>query len=143
MAVYDVFISHAWEYSDRYWGVLSLMDVAKQNFYWFDYRNYSVPKHDPIADPDAKVRIAKLTALLKEQIRQASCVIVPAGMYVNSRFWIQKEIDLAKAAFSIPKPIVGIRRRGQQRTPQELEDQADEMVNWNSNSLAEAIRRVC
>jgi hypothetical protein len=143
MSIYDVFISHAWEYSERYWGVLNLLDIAKQNLRWFDYRNYSVPKHDPIADPDEKVRIAKLTALLKEQIRQASCVIIPAGMYVNNRFWIQKEIDLAKTAFLIPKPIVGIRRRSQQRTPEELVKQAEEMVNWNSNSLAEAVRSVC
>lgn len=142
MAKYDVFISHAWEHSERYWGVLGLLDTARKNLRWFDYRNYSVPKHDPITDPNEKVRIAKLTGLLKEQIRQASCIIVSAGMYVNKRFWIQKEIDLAREAFSEPKPIIGIHRRCQQRTPQELIDQANEMVNWNSGSLAEAVRCV-
>lgn len=143
MATYDVFVSHAWEYSERYKGVVGLLDLASTNNGWFSYRDYSVPKHDPIVAADEKVRIAKLTALLKEQIRQSSVVIIPAGMYVTNRFWIQTEINLAKAGFSSPKPLVGIRRRGQQRTPEELVEQCNDMVNWNSQSLAEAIRRQC
>ncbi|RYG89006.1 MAG: nuclease [Alphaproteobacteria bacterium] len=139
MATYDVFISHSWSYSDRYWGVLGLLNTAVTNLDWFRYRNYSVPQHDPVVDPSEIVRIAKLTALLKEQIRQASCVIIPAGMYVNHRFWIQKEIDIAKNGFAFPKRLVGIRRRGQERTPVELESQCDVMVAWNSNSLANAV----
>ncbi|QGG93347.1 hypothetical protein GH983_22145 (plasmid) [Agrobacterium sp. MA01] len=93
--------------------------------------------------PNEAVRISLLKGKLKEQIRQASCVIVPAGMYVNERFWIKTEIDLALNEFMYPKPIIGIRRRNQQRTPVELEQQADIMVNWNSNSLARAIHEVC
>ena len=143
MATYDLFVSHAWAYSERYTGTINLLDAAKSNLSWFSYRDYSVPKHDPIADPDEKVKIAKLTALLKEQIRQASCVIVPAGMYVNNKFWIQTEINLAKTGFQNPKPLVGIRRRGQERTPTDLVEQCDVMVNWNSKSLAEGIKEAC
>jgi hypothetical protein len=140
---YDVFISHAWSYSERYEGVIRLLDSATQNLPWFAYRDYSVPRNEPIVAPNENVRISVLKGRLKEQIRQASCVIVPAGMYVNDRFWIQTEIDLALNAFIYPKPIIGIRRRNQQRTPVELEQQANVMVNWNSNSLASAIYQVC
>ncbi|MCQ1764717.1 TIR domain-containing protein [Neorhizobium galegae] len=140
---YDVFISHAWSYSERYVGVIRLLDTATQNLSWFSYRDYSVPRNEPIVAPNENVRISVLKDRLKEQIRQASCVIVPAGMYVNERYWIQTEIDLALNGFMYPKPIIGIRRRNQQRTPVELEQQADVMVNWNSNSLAGAIYQVC
>ncbi|MBX5137717.1 MULTISPECIES: TIR domain-containing protein [Rhizobiaceae] len=140
---YDVFISHAWSYSERYEGVVRLLDIATQNLSWFSYRDYSVPRNEPIVAPNETIRIAVLKDRLKEQIRQASCVIVPAGMYVYDRFWIQTEIDLALRAFSRPKPIIGIRRRNQQRTPVELEQQATKMVNWNSNSLATAVYEVC
>lgn len=136
---YDVFISHAWTYSERYWDTVRLLDTASANLSWFSYRNYSVPKHDPVLAPDENVRIAKLTALLKEQIRQASVIIVPAGMYVANRFWIQTEINLARSAFSRSKPIIALRRRGQQRDPDELMSIADAKINWNSNSLADAI----
>lgn len=140
---YDVFIRHAWSYSERYLGVVRLLDIASGNLSWFSYRDYSVPRNEPIIAPNETVRNSVLKGRLKEQIRQASCVIVPGGMYVNDRFWIQTEIDLALNAFMYPKLIIGIRRRNQQRTPVELERQATEMVNWNSNSLAEAIYRVC
>ncbi len=102
---YNVFVSHAWSYSDRYRGTVNLLDTAKENLTWFDYKNYSVPKHDPIVDPSEAVKIAKLTALLKEQIRLASVVIVPAG--------------------------------------KDLMDIADEIINWNSNSLANSIYNLC
>jgi hypothetical protein len=140
---YDVFVSHAWSYSDRYLGTVGLLDAASVNLRWFSYRNYSVPKHDPIVDPDENVRIAKLRGLLKEQIRQASVVIVPAGMYVNHRYWIQEELRIAQTGFLYKKPVVAIRRRGQQRDPEDLMAMADAAVNWNSTSLAEAIRDVC
>ncbi|WP_315860635.1 TIR domain-containing protein [Rhizobium leguminosarum] len=138
-----MFISHAWSYSERYEGVIRLLDTASHNLPWFSYRDYSVPRNSPVVAPNEQVRISLLKDRLKEQIRQASCVIVPAGMYVNDRFWIQTEIDLALNAFSRPKPIVGIRRRSQQRTPVELEQQCTRMVNWNSSSLATAIYEVC
>jgi hypothetical protein len=140
---YNVFVSHAWTYSDRYWDTLRLLNAASTNLSWFSYKNYSVPKHDPITDPSEAVRVAKLKALLREQIRLASVVIVPAGMYVANRFWIQTEIDIAKNGFVYSKPIIALRRRGQQRDPEDLMAIADAKINWNSNSLADAIKLLC
>lgn len=140
---FDVFISHAWSYSDRYWDTIRLLDTASTSLNWFSYRNYSVPSHDPVIAPNEAVRIAKLTGLLKEQIRQSSVIIVPAGMYVNNRFWIQTEINLARSAFIKPKPIIALRRRGQQRDPDELMAIANAKINWNSSSLADSIWTLC
>ncbi|MPQ93229.1 TIR domain-containing protein [Thioclava sp. JE_KL1] len=139
MPKYHVFISHAWSYSDRYTGVINLLNIAKTKVKNFDYVDYSVPEHDPAVDPNTEVGERKLTALLQAQIARASSVIVPAGMYVNNRFWIQKEIDLAKHGFNYPKRLIAIRRRGQQRTPQDLIEIADQVVSWSSTSLARAV----
>lgn len=139
MTTYNIFVSHAWAYSDRYRGVIGLLDTAAGNYTDFDYVDYSVPEHDPVIDPNEEVGRRKLTSLLKAQIAKASSIIVPAGMYVNHRYWIQKEIDIARTGFQNPKRIIAIRRRGQQRTPQELIDMADRAVNWNSTSLAKAV----
>ena len=51
----------------------------------------------------------------------------------------QKEMDFAK---QIGKPILGIKRWGEQRSPQSVVDCADEMVAWNSASIVAAIRRL-
>ena len=60
-------------------------------------------------------------------------------MYVNHSDWIQFEMNFAK---SLGKPILGIKRWGEQRTPQSVVDAADEMVAWNSSSIVAAIRRL-
>jgi hypothetical protein len=142
MSTYHVFVSHAWAYSERYFSVIRLLDLASSNDSDFEYVDFSVPKHDPLIDPNTEVGKSKLTGLLKAQIARASSIIVPAGMYVNNRYWIQKEIDLAQCGFSQPKKIIAIRRRGQERNPQELFNIADQIVNWNSLSLANAVAGV-
>lgn len=58
-------------------------------------------------------------------------------MYVNHRKWIQKEIEIAQY---YNKPIIAIRPRGAERMPQELSDIANVIVNWNTDSIVEAIR---
>lgn len=132
---WNLFISHAWSYSERYEGVVRLLD----NGDGFPWKNYSVPEHDPVLDPETESGRNKLIAELREQIRLTHCVIVIAGMYVNNSYWIQKEIDIAN---EWDKSIIAIRRRGQQRTPQSLVDLADRTVNWNTSSLITAIREV-
>ena len=41
---YNLFISHSWTYSDAYEKLISLLDADQ----YFTYKNYSVPKNDPI-----------------------------------------------------------------------------------------------
>jgi len=127
---YAVFISHAWTYSTDYYRLEKMLDEAP-NFTW---RNYSVPKHDALAP----VTSIELEAALRRQISPTNVVIILAGMYVPYRKWIQKEIDIA---LEMKKPVVGIIPWGQERTPQEVQSVAKEMVGWNTSSIVSAIRR--
>lgn len=133
--IFNLFISHAWNYGERYQGIVRLLE-SDDSFVW---RNYSVPKDDPLVDPGTEIGRRKLTGLLKEQIRSCSCFILVSGMWVYHREWIQTEIKIAQ---DYRKPIVGVRRRGAVVTPAEVISVSDEMVNWNSQSLISAIRRV-
>lgn len=132
LKTYDLFISHVWrkEENSEYY---RLVDLLKQAAY-FSWRNYSVPEHDPLG---AKTD-AQLAAALDRQIRPVNCFLVVAGMYVNYRKWIQREIEIAK---SYDKPIVGVVPWGQQRTPTEVQGVALEMVGWNTDSIVAAIRK--
>jgi hypothetical protein len=100
----------------------------------FDWRNYSVPEHDPLGTKTDK----ELKEALDRQIRQVNCFIIIAGMYVNHRKWIQKELEIAQ---NYKKPIVGIIPRGQERIPKEVQDAANEMVGWNTYSIVAVIRK--
>lgn len=128
---YRLFISHAWSYSERYERAVKFLDDAN-NFLW---SNYSVPKDDSFEGMNS----AQLSEQMRRQIRPVQCVVIVSGMYVNHSDWIQFEMDFAK---SLGKPILGIRRRGEQRAPQSVIDCATEMVNWNSASIVDAIRRI-
>ena len=134
MASYDLFISHAWDYDERYAGICRLLD-GQAGFSW---RDYSAPRSHPAADPTTEIGRNTLRAILKERVRQCSCFILVAGAFVDHRYWIQAEIDFAQ---SYGKPIVGVMRRGQQRTPQTVYDVSHEVVAWYGPSIVSAIQR--
>ena len=130
LKTYRLFISHAWTYNDDYYRLVNLLNNAN-NFSW---RNYSVPKHDPV---DAN-NTTKLAEALQNQMRPTQVVLIISGMYAAYRKWIQYEIDLA-AHWN--KPIIGIRPRGSERTPTAVSSVAKEMVGWNTSSIVAAIRK--
>ena len=131
---YDIFVSHAWRYNDDYYRLEALLKAAP----YFQYRNYSVPTHDPLVDPGTLVGQARLSTMLDAQIRPVQCVLVIAGMYAAHRFWIDKEIAFAQSYF---KPIIGVIPWGQERVPLAVQAAAHEMVGWNTSSIVDAIRR--
>jgi MTH538 TIR-like domain (DUF1863) len=125
---YKIFISHAWKYNDEYYRIERWLNEAP-NFSW---TNLSVPKHDPILDSE------QLTKALHNQMRPSDVFIILAGMYVSHSDWIQYEINFARR---IGRPIIGIRRWGSTLVPLAVQNGADEIVGWTSDSIIGAIRR--
>lgn len=134
LKTYDLFISHAWKYNEDYYRLVDMLNEAP-NFKW---RNYSVPEHDPVLDPDDPGDQETLIKELEEQIRPVNCVLILSGMYVAHSFWIQKEIDIS---LEYDKPIIGIKPWGHERVPKAVSDVAKEIVGWNTSSIVEAIRK--
>lgn len=129
LKIYNLFISHAWDYNSDYYNLVDLLS----NYPYFNFKNYSVPQHDAL---NTKTNW-ELEEALNRQIAQTSVVLIIAGMYYNNRKWIQKEIEIAKAK---GKPIIVIRPRGAERMPSELISDDYIRVNWNSSSIVQAIR---
>ena len=128
--IYNLFISHSWTYSNQYEGLVRLLD-SKQSF---EYKNYSVPKDDPIHNmgTDAQLRDA-----IGSQMKPASCVLILAGVYATYSKWINIEINLAKR---MGKKIIAIEYWGSERTSSVVKSSADEVVKWNTDSIVRAIR---
>jgi hypothetical protein len=124
---YRIFISHAWDYNDEYYRMEKMM----KEFPNFDFRNYSVPQHDPFDDG------TKLTKKLRDQMEPVQVVIVLAGMYAAHSDWIGFEID---EAVRMKKPIIGVRPWGQERVPQKVQDAATVMHGWNIGPIVDSIR---
>ncbi len=133
LRIYNLFISHAWTYNADYYRLIDFLESAS----YFEYKNFSVPSHDPLIDPNTAIGDITLRGMLDNQIRPASCVLIISGMYAAYRRWIQEEIDIAQ---SYSKPIVGVRPWGSQRTPTVVTKAAHEMVGWNTSTIVRAIR---
>jgi hypothetical protein len=134
LKTYDLFISHAWQYNDDYYRLEKMLNEALL----FKWRNYSVPKHDPLIDPNTHVGKAKLAELLDKQVKPVNCVLILGGMYAAHSEWILKEIELAKA---YNKPIIGVYPWGQENMPLAVQNAAKELVRWNTDKIVSAIRQ--
>jgi len=131
LRIYNLFVSHAWAYNDDYYRLIEMLDDAPN----FHYRNLSVPEHDPLHAGSRQ----QLEQDLYDQIRPTSIVIILGGMYVPHHDWIQREIDIA---LEMDKPILGIAPWGSQVIPVAVQNSADEIVGWNTESIVNAIRRL-
>lgn len=130
-----VFISHAWAYSEHYdtlagWIFDEQWSSGQASL---DFRNYSVPKSDPIHNAN---NTADLQAAIFNQIARSHVIVIPTGMYTNYSNWIQKEIDGAKG---YEKPILAVNPWGQERTSGIVVENSDLHVGWNKQSVVDGI----
>ena len=132
MATYNLFISHSWTYHNEYEQLVNLLN--QQISYSFNYKNYSVPKNDPIhyASNDNELRNA-----IENQIRPASCIIILTGVYATYSKWINIEIEIAKR---LGKRIIAVNPWDSDRTSQVVKNNADYIVGWRGSSIVNAIK---
>lgn len=126
MKNYKIFISHSWNYNNDYYTVENWLD---ENITW---QNMSVPEHDALECANN----SELKEKLDNRIRLSSGILILSGMYVNHSGWINTEIELA---LKYNKPIIGIKPRGNERTPTIISENAN-IVNWNSTSVINTIK---
>ncbi|WP_217492792.1 TIR domain-containing protein [Bacillus sp. FJAT-27264] len=133
---YNIFISHAWKYTEHYNKIVQWLNEAQSDGE-FNWKNYSVPQHDPLINPNTTVGKKKLKEMIDGQIRPVSIVIILSGMYAAHSEWIDYEID---TAVSYNKYIIGVKPWGQERVPIKVQNNANIMVGWNKSSVVNAVK---
>lgn len=129
----NLFISHSWSYGDAYEKLVALLDAAPN----FQYKNYSVPKDDPVHNAP---NVEALYKAIKNQMVFCDVVLIMAGKYATYSKWIQREIQIAKRDYS--KPIVAIRPWANEQVSSVVSEAANRLVGWNTSSIVSAIREV-
>lgn len=129
---YNLFISHSWTYGDQYDRLIKLLNEDKN----FEYRDYSVPKNDPIHNARYDY---ELRAAIRNQMQHASCVLILAGVYATYSKWINIEIELAK---EMDKMIIAVVPWGAQRISKVVEENANRTVRWQASSIIDSIRTI-
>ena len=134
MKTYNLFISHSWCYSDAFYRLKNLLD----NRPYFSYVDYSVPKDNPVHTSGTD---KELYEAILNKMGPCHIVLIMAGVYSTYSKWINKEIQAAKKGFLNPKPIIGVKPRGQINVSSAVDENVDELVGWNTESIVDAIRK--
>src|SRR5262249_7426978 len=89
---YNLFLSHAWDYSEEYEGLVGLLNGA-----WsFSWKNLSIPQDNPVArHPWLPLSPRQVWKEIDKRVQEADCVLILAGMYIKHRGFIQGEIEAA------------------------------------------------
>ncbi len=135
MATYNLFISHSWAHGDQYEQLVRFLDAKL----YFNYQNYSVPKDDPIHTNGTDYQLYEA---IKNKIQLTNVVVVMAGVYATHSKWIDKEIKIARTAFSTPTPILAVAPWGAERKSVMVKQSADKIVGWNTDSIVNGIREL-
>ena len=127
---YNLFISHSWTYGDAYDRLVDMLNAKP----YFSYKNYSVPKYDPIHNVSNDYQLKEA---IRRQMQPASCILILAGVYSTYSKWINIEIELAQ---SMGKKIIAIELWGAERTSSKVKSATHSIVRWNIDSIVNAIR---
>ena len=76
---YHLFISHSWKYPNAYDGLVSLLDKD----YWFSYKDYSVPRDEPLTIYNKMYYESELEIRLGNQMRTCHVVLILAGFMLH------------------------------------------------------------
>ena len=131
---YHLFISHSWKYPNAYDGLVSLLDKD----YWFSYKDYSVPRDEPLPIYNKMYYESELRNKIRNQMRTCHVVLILAGVYASYSDSINMEIEIAN---ELGKPIIAIQPWGAEKTSQIVKNNSKVIVGWNSSSIIDAIKR--
>ena len=134
MSQYHLFISHSWSHSDRYSGLVNLLNQA----HGFRYYNHSIPRDDPVHSGTDQ----ELSEAIKRKMRSCGIVLLLTGVYTRYSRWIEEEINIAQNTWNRSKPILGIRHWGNERVSSTVQTAADTIVDWNTRNIVNAIREL-
>lgn len=126
-----VFVAHAFTEHPDYVKVFEYLE-SRANFY---YRNCSNPNAKPASTDSEAVKEE-----LRRQIQLAEIVILPVTLYATNPVLVTFQIDAAKG---LKKPVLAIKAFGETvAVKKSVLDKADDIVDWNNRTIAEAIKRL-
>jgi MTH538 TIR-like domain (DUF1863) len=128
--VYKVYICHSWDHVDD---LEKLRNLLNQRGYF----NVAFKEHSP-NEPINSSNATYIKQRLKNSILDSDIVIGLAGIYSSHSTWIDWELQIAQEN---QISIIGVIPRGQERISQTVFSRSKVDVNWNTESIVDAIRK--
>lgn len=125
-----IYAVHGWTRDEDYARLFEFIESA-DNFY------YRVVLNPDAQSPEGDGVAARRT-LIGTALKDAECVVCPAGTWERFNDWARYAIDTARA---LNLPIVAVEHFGPKNMDPRLKGYAAEVVGWDSRSIVDAIRR--
>jgi hypothetical protein len=134
---YDLFLTHAWRYTDEWQGLVALLDEYLPG----KWRNWSLPWHDTSIDRFSDEGRAQLEKLLRGHITQASGVILlpETRERAEGRLWLEKQLALAT---QYKKPVIGVLPQSGVPFPDELVVHVSAIVPRDASMIIATLDRL-
>lgn len=128
--LYDIFISHAWRYHNDWIRMGELFDKCTD----LEWRNFSVPWHDPAMSPHTDVGGRFIRNWLESQIAPVYGIILLNSVYEtkSSRKWVLLEVEMARRH---NKPVVAVPTYGNDDILPEVQAMSDQIVGWDCHEI--------
>ncbi len=130
---YKLFISHAWSAGEDYNRLIELLDDIQT----FKVKICSETEFDSEIDPESETGFDKLKWWMSDQVRSSNCALIFPRMYTTDNLWLKHIIYFCQMYGVIP---LSMAPSGGNELPPELAIKTKAVVDWNVESLQEAIK---
>lgn len=127
---YKIFISHSWSHVNDLKSLRNLLE--SRGYFNVEFTEF------PPTDSINSMNTYYIRQRISERIAASDIVLGIARIYASYSDWMKWELD---KAIEKGVPIIGVIPRGQERISAIVNDRADEIVHWNTESIVSAIRK--
>jgi hypothetical protein len=126
---YNLYLSHSWNHEDTFAQLMLLLNTSKE----YQYNPHFIQEHDLIYSVNERL----LYEAIRHKMKHCDVVILMCGVYPAFSKWLNKEIILSKNELN--KPLLAVETLGSSKTSLIVRQNADLIVDWNKESIVNAI----
>lgn len=130
MRSYKLFVSHSWSKDEELTNLTKLLN--NRGYISFEYTEFR--KHTPIES----INDEYVKSRIRGRLILSDVVLAIAHVSASYSNYIEYELKKAK---EYGLKIIGVRPFGQERISNVVQEYADEIVYWNTESIVIAIRK--
>ena len=127
---YKIFISHSWSHVNDLKSLRNLLE--SRGYFNVEFTEF------PPTDSINSMNTYYISLRISERVAASDIVLGIAVIYASYSDWMKWELD---KAIEKGVPIIGVIPRGQERISAIVNDRADEIVHWNTESIVSALRK--
>lgn len=130
----DIFISHCWRFHSEWEELSNILDEIFQD----DWRNFSLPWHDPALSPSNEFGMGILLNNLKTQIQPVDTVFFLSSLFAteSNKKWLTTELEYA---LDMRKKIIGVCNSALEDFPLDFQEKFTAIIGFNKEAIKNSL----